>query len=249
MRVSDDVRVERFDSREWPPKQLDALFAAGFPQFILADQDAKSLIGSVRESFAAWDIALVATGEVPVAAGWGVPIGWDGQVNQLPSGYTDSLRRAVDLRRSGGDPDTFVICAGIVHPEHKGSGMAARLIRALVDLATGGGLSQVIAPLRPTLKHRYPLVDIDDYATWTRSDGLPFDPWLRLHVRMGARILCSAPRSQTMTGSVVEWESWTGMAFPASGDYVIPDGLSVLNINLDHDRGEYVEPNVWVRHR
>jgi hypothetical protein len=37
-----EVVVERFDSRQWPEAQLDALFAEGFPQFILADQDAKA---------------------------------------------------------------------------------------------------------------------------------------------------------------------------------------------------------------
>lgn len=248
-RVSADVTVVRFDTREWPDEQLDALFAEGFPQFILADMDAKSLIRSVRDSFAALDIALVVDGEIPVAAGWGVPICWDGDVADLPSGYTDSLRRAVELRADSGQPDTLVICAGVVHPEHKGTDMATNLISALVDLAGREGLSKVIAPLRPTLKHRYPLTGIDDYAAWTRPDGLPFDPWLRLHVRMGARILTVAPGSQTMTGTVAEWESWTDMAFPVSGTYVIPDGLTALRIDREQDRGEYVEPNVWVQHR
>ena len=248
-RVSADVSVVRFDTREWPDEQLDALFAESFPQFILADRDAKSLIGSVRDSFAALDIALVDDGNRPVAAGWGVPIYWDGDVAELPSGYTDSLRRAVDLRAECRQPDTLVICAGVVHPEHKGTGLATSLIRALADLAGREGLSKVIAPLRPTLKHRYPLTDIHDYAAWTRPDGLPFDPWLRLHMRMGARILTVAPRSQTMTGTVAEWESWTDMAFPVSGNYVIPDGVSLLRIDREQDHGEYVEPNVWVQHR
>jgi hypothetical protein len=39
------------------------------------------------------------------------------------------------------------------------------------------------------------------------------------------------------------------MAFPSSGRYVIPDGLSVLNIDVDQDRGIYVEPNIWMQHR
>ena len=248
-RVSSDVSVVRFDTREWPDEQLDALFAEGFPQFILADQDAKSLIGAVRDSFAALDIALVDARDIPVAAGWGVPICWDGDVADLPTGYTDSLRRAVDLGAEGRQPDTLVICAGVVHPEHKGTGTATTLVGALADLAGREGLSKVIAPLRPTLKHRYPLTHINDYAAWTRPDGLPFDPWLRLHVRMGARILTVAPRSQTMTGTVAEWESWTEMAFPVSGNYVIPDGVSLLRIDREQDRGEYVEPNVWVQHR
>ena len=207
------------------------------------------MIGSVRDSFPNLHIVLVKDGEYPVAAGWGVPIRWSGDVGGLPSGYTDSLRRALDLRAEDGQPDTLVICAGVVHPEHKGSGIATSLIRALIDLAGRGGLSKVIAPLRPTLKHRYPLTDIGEYSTWTRTDGLPFDPWLRLHVRMGARILTMAPQSQTMTGTTTQWESWTDMAFPASGDYVIPEGLAVLRIDRGQDRGEYVEPNVSVQHR
>lgn len=243
------MNVERFDAREWPEEQLDALFAEGFPRFVLADQDAKKLIGPVRDAFASLHIVLVADEDVPVAAGWGVPILWDGEVADLPDGYTDSLRRAVDLRRSGGQPDTLVICAGVVHPEHKSTGMARSLIGALAGLAEREGLPRVIAPLRPTLKHRYPLTAVGDYATWTRADGLPFDPWLRLHVRLGARVLSAAPRSQTMTGSVADWESWISIALPATGDYVIPGGLSVLRIDREHDRGVYVEPNIWVRHR
>jgi GNAT superfamily N-acetyltransferase len=247
--VNAGVSVVQFDTREWPDEQLTALFAEGFPQFILADQEAKSLIGPVRDSFAALDIALVDGRKVPVAAGWGVPICWDGSVADLPGGYTDSLRRAVGVHTDGGQPDTLVICAGVVHPEHKGTGTAASLIRALVDLAGREALSKVIAPLRPTLKHRYPLTDIHAYAAWTRADGWPFDPWLRLHVRLGARILAVAPRSQTMNGTVAEWESWTDMAFPCTGSYVIPEGVSLLQVDREHDHGEYVEPNVWVQHR
>ena len=38
------------------------------------------------------------------------------------------------------------------------------------------------------------------------------------------------------------------MAFPDSGDYVIPQGLSVLHIDRAEDTGRYTEPNVWMRH-
>jgi hypothetical protein len=106
----------------------------------------------------------------------------------------------------------------------------------------------VICPVRPTLKTRYQLTPIERFITWTRPDGLPLDPWLRTHVRMGARILAAAPRSQVITGTVAQWEAWTAMALPDSGDYVIPDGLSVLTVDRAADRGSYVEPNVWLRH-
>ena len=51
-----------------------------------------------------------------------------------------------------------------------------------------------------------------------------------------------------MTGTVKEWEEWTSMPFPVSGDYVIPDGLTLLHIDREADRGEYREPNIWMRH-
>lgn len=52
-----------------------------------------------------------------------------------------------------------------------------------------------------------------------------------------------------MTGTVAQWEQWTGMQLPDSGDYVIPDGLSILQIDRDTDAGTYTEPNVWTQHQ
>ena len=54
------------------------------------------------------------------------------------------------------------------------------------------GLRRLIACVRPTLKDRYPLVPIERYLEWRRDDGLPFDPWIRLHVRLGGRIARAA---------------------------------------------------------
>ena len=98
------------------------------------------------------------------------------------------------------------------------------------------------------LKGRYPLTPIDRFAYWTRGDGSPLDPWVRSHVRLGARIIAVAPQSQTMTGTVPQWESWTNMKFPDSDEYVIPDGLATLHIDRDTDQGTYVEPAVWLQH-
>jgi hypothetical protein len=47
---------------------------------------------------------------------------------------------------------------------------------------------------------------------------------------------------------VAEWEEWTGMAFPESGDYVVPGALVPVQIDRERDEGRYVEPNVWMRH-
>ena len=87
------------------------------------------------------------------------------------------------------------------------------------------GSTALIAPVRPTWKERYPLTPIERYVLWRREDGLPYDPWLRTHERLGAEVLDVAPRSMTITGSRDEWEEWTGLQFPEDGDYVVPGAL------------------------
>jgi hypothetical protein len=108
------LTVERLDARPWSDEQLEPLFGGTFPEFITADQGVKKYIGRVREWFADLHIILLDAGDVPVAAGWGVPIRWSGDVGDLPAGYTDTLRRAVEGRERADEPDTLVICGGVV---------------------------------------------------------------------------------------------------------------------------------------
>ena len=89
---------------------------------------------------------------------------------------------------------------------------------------------------------------MDDYARLTRSDGLPVDPWLRVHVRLGGVIEGVAPASQTVSGSLDEWRSWTGLGFSDSGPVHVPGALVPVQCVAEQGIAVYVEPNVWVRH-
>ena len=228
---------------------MEELFGDGWPAFITADQTVKQYIGTVRRLFADLEIVLLDADDVPVAAGWAVPLPWDGQPAHLPGGYTNSLVRAVEGQERGETPDTLVVMAAQVHPGRRGEGLAAEFLTAMRRLASQRGWPRVVAPVRPTLKSRYPLATIERFATWVRDDGSLLDPWLHTHQRLGAKLIGTAPTSQTMTGTVEQWQTWTGMLFPDSGEYVIPDGLSTLRIDRDTEKGVYVEPNVWMRHQ
>jgi hypothetical protein len=243
------MTVLRTDAREWTDEQMADLYSDGFPEFIIADKLAKQYIDRVREWFPQWNLTLVDAEENPVATGWGIPIRWDGTVADLPSGYTEATIRAVEGREQGVEPDTLVICGAIVAGRRTGQGLAGQLLAVLRDAATENGLQRVIAPVRPTLKKQYPLIPVETYMTWTRPDGTALDPWVRTHLRMGATILAGAPNSQIMTGTVAEWEGWSGILLPSTGDYVIPLGLSVLHVDREADLGTYTEPNIWIRHR
>jgi hypothetical protein len=114
--------------------------------------------------------------------------------------------------------------------------------------ARAHGLQRVIAPVRPTLKLSYPLTPMDRFAGWLRDDGLHIDPWIRTHQRLGATILAPAWRSMIIKGSVAEWEEWAGMAFPETGQYVVPQALDLVSIDREQNEGIYEETNLWMRH-
>jgi hypothetical protein len=136
----------------------------------------------------------------------------------------------------------------MVAPGHQRRGLSTAILQAMRSTAAASSLTALIAPVRPTLKHRYPLTPIERYVRWTRPDGFPFDPWLRVHRRLGAEFLRIAPQSMVITGTVQEWETWTGMCFPESGAYVVPEALQPMLIDLQSNSGRYEDPNVWMRH-
>ena len=66
---------------------------------------------------------------------------------------------------------------------------------------------------------------MERYGEWRRADGSRFDPWLRVHERVGGEPLRVAPAAMTVVGSVADWEAWTEVTLPGSGRYVVPCGL------------------------
>lgn len=56
------------------------------------------------------------------------------------------------------------------------------------EIARRNGLHALIAPVRPSWKERYPPAPIDGTSAGGGNDGLLFDPWMRVHERVGASI-------------------------------------------------------------
>jgi GNAT superfamily N-acetyltransferase len=200
--------------------------------------------GRLTEELPELQFHLVGDDDEILARTRSIPLRWDGTVDDLPAGIDGAIARGFD------EGEANVLCAMIVMipRDLQGRGLSAAALEAMGELARRHGLTSLIAPVRPSWKERYPLVSIESYAAWRRSDGLPFDPWLRVHARLGATILKPEPQSLRITGSVADWQEWTGIAFPESGDYWFPGGLATVAIDREADSGRYWEPNVWMHH-
>jgi hypothetical protein len=171
-----------------------------------------------------------------------IPFGPD----ELPDeGWDAALERAF-----AGEPARAVSAIAItIGVTERRNGHSLRMLTAMRDAAQARGLVDLVAPVRPSLKHLYPLTPTESYVRWRRDDGALFDPWLRVHERAGAELVRVAPSSMRIPGTVAQWEQWTGMAFPESGTYVVPGALVPVEIDRERDEGVYVEPNVWMHHR
>jgi len=173
-----------------------------------------------------------------------IPVDWDGTVEGLPHGIDGAMARGFEAREAN------ALCALLVAVPRavQRRGVSASALVAMSDLARRHGFGSLIAPVRPSAKEQYPLAPIERYATWRRPDGSLFDPWMRVHERLGASVLKPERRSLAITSTVADWEGWTGLAFPDSGEYWFPGGLAPVSVDRSEDLGRYYEPNVWMHH-
>jgi hypothetical protein len=50
----------------------------------------------------------------------------------------------------------------------------------------------------------------------------------------------------TIEAEVSQWEKWSQFRFPESGDYIIPNTLAPVQIDLEQNVGRYLEPGILV---
>ncbi len=232
------------------PDLVDAFWdiPGDWPTFMLQDPVSDTAYEAVVEGFPQLHL-VVLDGQAPVARLHAVP--FDGDVADLPPrGWDHALQRAETVATKGETPDlsTVSLIEARVAPDRRGEGLSRPLLEEARRRYAGLGTRDLVAPVRPTRKALEPWAGAEDYARRTREDGLPADPWLRVHARLGGRIVEVAPLSMTIPGTLDQWRDWTGLPFDTDGAIEVPGGLAPVHVDLANDHAVYVEPNVWVHH-
>ena len=237
------------------PELRAAIFAdefqhATFPEFMRHDPAADLYFASQNLDRHLDFVLIGLAGGTVVARAFSVPFALNAAGRgTLPEGGWDAvIRWAHEDHVLGRKPDAVSALEISLLPDMRGSGHATTILDAMKANARRFGFADLYAPVRPNEKHLHPFTPMNDYVAQTRADGLPADPWLRTHVRVGGRIVKVAPCSMTIVGTIAEWSQWTGLTFDRSGAVAIAGALSPVTISLEHDHGVYVEPNVWVHH-
>jgi hypothetical protein len=217
-----------------------------WPEFMRHDPVGNTYY-ALSESFAEYIlVAQDGTGRV-VAKAFSVPFPLSD--DELPvDGWDGAIRRGIRAKVSGDSPDKVCAIEISVVKELQGTGLSPRMLAAMRSNAAHLGFGELVAPVRPNGKKDLDL-PMERYAFQTREDGLPVDPWLRVHVRAGGQIEKVATRSMVIPGTLAEWREWTGLPFDKSGPVHVPFALAPVMCDVEHDHAVYVEPNVWVRHK
>jgi GNAT superfamily N-acetyltransferase len=243
------VIINRLSER---PDLIDRQYEVdhSWPEFMQVDPVMNAFFGQVAGTFPhLCAVATDANGAV-AATGRAVALTLDlpGR-GALPDGGLDqAMIWAFSDQPAGRAPDTASAVEIAIGQEHRGRGLSHRMLAALRDAARDAGLTRLVAPVRPNGKHTYPALPMARYITMVREDGLPADPWLRVHVRAGGKIRQVAAASMVMAGSLAQWREWTGLPFDRTGDVIVPEALIPVHCDAEHDHAVYVEPNVWVEH-
>ena len=244
MPTMSDLRVVSLAERpDLEPAMIN--LESSWPAYIAPDP---LLVHWAFDRHADHQLVVLDEGEV-IARAASVPLRWDGDPDALPdSGWDGALRACLSDTYTGRELNTLCALEITVAPGFTGQHRSGTVLRALIDHARDAGCRDLVAPVRPSRKHLEPELSIQDYLARVRDDGLPEDPWLRVHVRAGGQVLRVCPVSMTISAGLDRWRAWTGLPFDTTGTATVPFALTPVVVDVERDFAVYVEPNVWVRH-
>jgi len=237
--------VTTFDRHPGLKDKLEELSQQAWPEFLRHGDDYHW--GELFGRFGSFQLLFI-SGDDLVGAGHTVPLYWDKGIDSLPDTIDEIIVSAIKCQKLERPPNTLAALAVMVSSLHRRQGLSTKILNEMKRLASENEMDSLIAPVRPTFKSRYPDTPFDQYVTLKREDGSPADPWVRVHWKLGATVLKTAPRTLTVEGTIEEWESWTGMRFPSSGEYEVDGALQPVIIDHTCNVGRYEDPNLWMLH-
>jgi GNAT superfamily N-acetyltransferase len=243
-----DYKIVNSEDREFFFQDVNEVLSQSYPRFLIEDFVDSEPWNHLCSLYPEFQFGLVEVKtQKMVAQGSCLPIPWHESLEKLPNTGCDwALKTGLDAKLQNITPTILSAASIAILPEYQGQGLSQILLDYMQELARSYQYPTLILAARPTLKHLYPLTPIGRYINWENKTGFSFDPWLRMNLKRGARLIGICDRSTVMDDTIGNWERLTQMRFPETGSYIIQGAIAPLEVNCESDRGTYIEPNVWL---
>lgn len=219
-----------------------------WPAFMQHDAIVEKHWPGLYSHFPDYQFALY-DGDKIAGVGNSLALHWEGEMKDLPPAGLDwAMEKAADDYKNKRTPNLMVAVQILINPALQSRGLSYKLLDLMKQTGRKNGIAKLALPVRPTKKHLYPLIPMLDYIGWVNEKSEAFDPWIRVHIKAGGKIISVCPESMTIKGTIAEWQEWTGLHFHSSGQYTVDKALCPVDIDVNNNTGIYVEPNVWIIH-
>jgi len=178
-----------------------------------------------------------------------IPINYSSSLEDLPQeGWDWLLEKGTRDYEAGKNPTCLGgIQINVLKP-FRGNGYSKQILKAGKEKFSLSRLDYFILPIRPTRKHLYPKLSMQEYLSWKVDDKL-FDPWIRTHMNAGAQLLHVCSRSMQVSGDVKFWEQRLQKEITTSRYIHFPGAINSIHVNLEKDIGIYEEDNIWIYYK
>jgi hypothetical protein len=172
-----DPQIVRYSERPELWDSTDGLFADVWPEYNQHGQTLNHYWGQLYDVFPQWQFFLCdpGSGEV-LAEGHTIPVAWDGSDAGLGPGIDAAIAAGFQLQAASGHPTCVCALAAEIPARHRGRHLSGVLLRAMSGLALEAGLNHLIAPVRPSLKDRYPTIPSNATPTGPAPTGHHLTP-------------------------------------------------------------------------
>ncbi|BBH51843.1 non-ribosomal peptide synthetase [Fluviispira sanaruensis] len=227
-------------------RKLNIIHAQSWPKYFEGSAILVDLWPKIYSEFSEYQILIVDEKDEIAAIGNSIPIYWDGTCKNLPNGWDGALESA--FKETQTEPNTLLILAGIVAEPYQSRGLSSEILKLFKIIAQANELEKILVAVRPTGKAQFPEIKFTDWCSLRREDGQLKDNWLRMHERIGGKILKIDLNSQFIKARIDEWESWTQFHIMNSGPIHFPETLQEAVVDFSDNSVTYYDPAVWVEH-
>ncbi len=229
-------------------KQYRKAIALAFPEIIINSQITKKYWDRLEKYFPQTQLFIVSEDNNLIGFMNAIPVFWDQPLIDLPNeGWDWLVKKGINDFENKVSPNSLGGLQIIVTKEYLGKGYSKLLIAKGKNVRENLGFKNFIIPIRPILKHKYPEMKMKEYMS-LRENNIIMDPWIRTHIKSGAKIIKVCKNSMNVTGEINFWEGLLKNKIRKSGTYKVEGALNLVTINLEDNYGEYREENIWINY-